>query len=206
MFLTSNWIASRGFVTPGVCRCCGGSKKSGRRLLECRQSGSAGYLTLLQTLQFRRPSDSLAGSCVAWAHETSPGSKGIHRTRLVRRIDEGKSEDLGQWYGADYRRRRAVVSTVPSFPPRRPLFWVLLVDPLLCLPGSRPSSSSAPMSSVPASSHGPSLAPPLPSPSSSAPPASRSTSRWRRTVRIVGHHAAKHTGVGIVCAVAYFDP
>ncbi|TFY83339.1 hypothetical protein EWM64_g668 [Hericium alpestre] len=30
--------------------------------------------------------------------------------------------------------------------------------------------------------------------------------RLKKTARVVWHHAAKHTGVGIVCAVAYFDP
>ena len=27
-----------------------------------------------------------------------------------------------------------------------------------------------------------------------------------RILRVVGQHVVKHTGVGIVCAVAYFDP
>lgn len=31
-------------------------------------------------------------------------------------------------------------------------------------------------------------------------------SRFRRYARVVAHHTVKHTGVGIVCAVAYFDP
>ncbi len=33
-----------------------------------------------------------------------------------------------------------------------------------------------------------------------------STERAKRTALLVLHHAKKHTGVGIVCAVAYFDP
>ena len=31
-------------------------------------------------------------------------------------------------------------------------------------------------------------------------------SRLRQTGRVVMNHVIKHTGVGIICAVAYFDP
>ena len=34
----------------------------------------------------------------------------------------------------------------------------------------------------------------------------RASDRLRRTVSIVFNHATKHTGVGVICAVAYFDP
>ncbi|EMD42264.1 hypothetical protein CERSUDRAFT_102620 [Gelatoporia subvermispora B] len=36
--------------------------------------------------------------------------------------------------------------------------------------------------------------------------ASRMSSRLRSGAHLVLHHAAKHSGVGIICAVAYFDP
>ncbi|THH26579.1 hypothetical protein EUX98_g7610 [Antrodiella citrinella] len=48
------------------------------------------------------------------------------------------------------------------------------------------------------------LTPPPTSPDAQHP--EPGTSRLRKTARLVVHHAAKHTGVGIVCAVAYFDP
>ena len=44
------------------------------------------------------------------------------------------------------------------------------------------------------------------------PPAGRPTrkaqlaAQLRNAFKTFGHHAAKHTGLGIVCAVAYFDP
>ncbi|KAH8094741.1 Nramp-domain-containing protein [Cristinia sonorae] len=47
---------------------------------------------------------------------------------------------------------------------------------------------------------------PTPTPIPTTPPVEQKTSRIRKTAKLVAHHAAKHTGVGIVCAVAYFDP
>lgn len=34
----------------------------------------------------------------------------------------------------------------------------------------------------------------------------RAYDRLRSTVFIVYNHATKHTGVGLICSVAYFDP
>ncbi|KAA1468135.1 smf Mn2+ and Fe2+ transporter [Dentipellis sp. KUC8613] len=45
-----------------------------------------------------------------------------------------------------------------------------------------------------------------PSDGSPSTSSNRWTVRFKATVKVVVDHAVKHTGVGIVCAVAYFDP
>ena len=44
------------------------------------------------------------------------------------------------------------------------------------------------------------------SPQASASRTARWSRRLRRSGMVVVNHVVKHTGVGIVCAVAYFDP
>lgn len=39
-----------------------------------------------------------------------------------------------------------------------------------------------------------------------APPEPQSPSRTRRVAKTLVHHVKKHVGVGVICAVAYFDP
>ena len=46
-------------------------------------------------------------------------------------------------------------------------------------------------------------------PKAVVPPArwwTRAYDRLRNTVFVVCNHATKHTGVGLICSVAYFDP
>ena len=40
----------------------------------------------------------------------------------------------------------------------------------------------------------------------SSPPSPSFTDRLKRATSVITHHAKKHTGTGIICAVAYFDP
>ncbi|KIM38137.1 hypothetical protein M413DRAFT_447908 [Hebeloma cylindrosporum] len=40
----------------------------------------------------------------------------------------------------------------------------------------------------------------------STPPSSSFTDRLKRATTVIIHHGKKHTGTGIICAVAYFDP
>ncbi|KAG5633964.1 hypothetical protein H0H81_004169, partial [Sphagnurus paluster] len=66
---------------------------------------------------------------------------------------------------------------------------------------------SVPASAPPVSS--PATAAPSPSTGQhdQAPAAPKSTAaRVKSITRTVIHHAKRHTGVGMVCAVAYFDP
>ena len=75
-------------------------------------------------------------------------------------------------------------------------------EPTAREPGRKDGDADVPLADVPLAAAPPALAP-------QQVQRSRATVWWHRAreyARIVVRHTTKHTGVGIVCAVAYFDP